>query len=59
MNGIVNLVEVVGAYALLGFSGVGLEKEGKARLSAWDCVGDSETKESDAQRRRDSLVGFT
>ena len=48
MNGIANLVEVVGAYALLGFSGVGLEKEGKARLSAWDCVG-----------RRDSLVGFT
>ena len=32
MNGIVNLVEVVGAYALLGFSGVGLENELLSRV---------------------------
>ena len=36
MNGIANLVEVVGGYALLGFSGAGLEKEGNVPpLISW------------------------
>ena len=58
LNGITNLVKVVGVYALLGFSGVVLEKEGKEELSAWDCMADPEAIESNTRTQKGLACEF-
>ena len=58
-TGITDLVEVVGACTLPGFSGVVLEKAVKGQRAAWDCGADRETRKPDTQCRRHSLVAIT